>query len=165
VTPFSLELPRLVMRGGKLLTEGSRPFVINQGVQILNVGDFCNSCGKCDTFCPTSGAPYKDKPRFWIDAEGYSEAPGDVFRMSQSGGALILEARIGGLPHRLERCADITTYRSDILVVRFATGTWQLLGYESAGEIGEGCVLDLAPIAMLIALLGSASAVPALAFS
>jgi len=165
VTPFSLELPRLVMRGGKLLTEGSRPFVINQGVQILNVGDFCNACGNCDTFCPTSGAPYKDKPRFWIDAEGYSEAPGDVFRMSQSGGALILEARIGGLPHRLERCADITTYRSDILVVRFATGTWQLLGYESAGEIGEGCVLDLAPIAMLITLLGSASAVPALAFS
>ena len=29
--------------------------------------DFCNECGNCVTFCPTSGEPYRDKPRLYLD--------------------------------------------------------------------------------------------------
>ena len=32
---------------------------IAQRFQIINLGDFCNECGNCTTFCPTSGAPYR----------------------------------------------------------------------------------------------------------
>ena len=47
---------------------------IEQKYQILNMGDFCNECGNCATFCPTSGAPYQDKPKFHLSAESFASA-------------------------------------------------------------------------------------------
>ncbi len=47
---------------------------ISQKYQILNIGDFCNECGNCATFCPTSGAPYKDKPKFHITETSFKAA-------------------------------------------------------------------------------------------
>lgn len=34
---------------------------ITRGPQILHLDGLCNECGNCQTFCPWSGAPYKDK--------------------------------------------------------------------------------------------------------
>jgi putative selenate reductase len=39
---------------------------IAQSHQVLNLADYCNECGNCATFCPTSGAPYRDKAKFHI---------------------------------------------------------------------------------------------------
>jgi putative selenate reductase len=47
---------------------------ITQPFQIINIGDFCNACGNCSTFCPTSGAPYRVKPRFYLTSKGFNEA-------------------------------------------------------------------------------------------
>ncbi len=47
---------------------------INQKYQVLNIGDACNECGNCATFCPTSGAPYKDKPKFHLTAASFDSA-------------------------------------------------------------------------------------------
>ncbi len=47
---------------------------INQKHQVLNIGDACNECGNCATFCPTSGAPYKDKPKFHLTAASFDSA-------------------------------------------------------------------------------------------
>lgn len=47
---------------------------ISQKHQVLNIGDYCNECGNCATFCPTSGAPYKDKPKFHLTADSYNSA-------------------------------------------------------------------------------------------
>ena len=47
---------------------------ISQKYQIVNIGDFCNECGNCATFCPTSGAPYKDKPKFHLSSESFKAA-------------------------------------------------------------------------------------------
>jgi putative selenate reductase len=41
---------------------------ISQPFQILNIRDFCNECGNCTTFCPSSGSPYKDKPGICLTA-------------------------------------------------------------------------------------------------
>jgi putative selenate reductase len=48
---------------------------IEQKYQILNIGDFCNECGNCATFCPTSGAPYRDKAKFHLTAESFDASP------------------------------------------------------------------------------------------
>ncbi len=62
---------------GKVNISEIDKFVIDQGNQILNIGDFCNECGNCNTFCPTSGAPYKTKPHFYMTEESFrSEAVG-----------------------------------------------------------------------------------------
>jgi putative selenate reductase len=38
------------------------------------MGDYCNECGNCATFCPTSGAPYQDKAKFHLSAESFASA-------------------------------------------------------------------------------------------
>ena len=46
-------------------------FKLSQEPQIVNIGDFCNECGNCTTFCPTSGDPYKTKPQFYLSKQTY----------------------------------------------------------------------------------------------
>ncbi|MGD8962350.1 MAG: FAD-dependent oxidoreductase, partial [Desulfobacterales bacterium] len=45
---------------------------VEQRYQVLNIGDYCNECGNCTTFCPTSGSPYLDKARFHVTAESFA---------------------------------------------------------------------------------------------
>ena len=50
-----------------------KSFRISQEHQIINLGDFCNECGNCATFCPTNGAPYKIKPKFYLTRESFQK--------------------------------------------------------------------------------------------
>jgi putative selenate reductase len=43
---------------------------LSQRYQVAVIDNLCNECGNCTTFCPTSGRPYRDKPRLYIDPEG-----------------------------------------------------------------------------------------------
>ena len=47
-------------------------FTVDQKPQIFNIGDFCNECGNCNTFCPTSDAPYLTKPKFYLTEESFN---------------------------------------------------------------------------------------------
>lgn len=161
MTPLKLSLPVLTVRDGRLVASGSKPFAVDQTVQIVNIADFCNECGNCTTFCPTSGEPFKDKPRFWIDREGFEESKGDAIRFDRSGGALRIEARLGGQRHRLECRNGIVEYRSATVVARLDRGSLRLLEWEAAGPLDEGDTVDLSPCATLIALLESESVLPA----
>lgn len=49
-------------------------FEIKQEYQILNIADFCNECGNCGTFCPTAGAPFRDKPRLFLSVSSFNQA-------------------------------------------------------------------------------------------
>jgi len=160
VVPRTLELPQLVAREGKLVASGARRYRVEQSVQILNVGDFCNDCGNCSTFCPTAGAPYKDKPRFFIDREGYARAAGDAFRLVREGAAVTLEARLGGRPHALVRRPGAAEYRTEGLTARFDPESWTLLGFEASGPAADGAALDFDVCAKLIALLEAEEALP-----
>jgi len=160
MAPFKLELPVLVQRGGRLQREGTRPVAVNQTVQTLNIADFCNECGNCTTFCPTAGAPYKDKPRFWIDREGFLEAKDDAFRMERGGAGLVLEARLAGKSHRLAVGPVETLYQSGQVSARLRSGTWEVTGWEVRGKLAEGTEVDLSPCATLIVLLNAESVVP-----
>jgi putative selenate reductase len=44
--------------------------------QVVNLADFCNECGNCASFCPTAGAPYKDKFRMHLSKASF-EASGE----------------------------------------------------------------------------------------
>ncbi len=49
-----------------------RTYKIEKNHQIGNIAEFCNDCGNCETFCPEIGAPFKVKPRFYIDYENFN---------------------------------------------------------------------------------------------
>ncbi|MEN8123140.1 MAG: putative selenate reductase subunit YgfK, partial [Bacteroidota bacterium] len=78
IKPVKYELPNLLASNGKLESTEGKNFEITQKYQILHIADWCNQCGNCNTFCPSSGTPYKEKPHlhltkesFDADTEGY----------------------------------------------------------------------------------------------
>jgi putative selenate reductase len=162
VPRLSIELPSFVVEAGKPVTRGTTTLSVEQGVQIVNLGDACNECGNCVSFCPTSGAPFQDKPKFWIDPEGFAEAKGNAFRMTRSGETVAIDARIDGRAHRLERRGGIAEYCSDALHATLDAATWKLVDARTEGTPAEGDVLDLGTCALLIALLHAELALPPL---
>ncbi len=160
LAPLSMELPVFEVRQGKLVELRRSPFAVAQAVQILNVGDFCNECGNCTTFCPTSGRPYHDKPRFWLDKAGFEEAKGDAWRLERNGAELMIEARLGGWRHQLVRQGNAAQYRGPQLSARLAADPWRVVEVEPSAAITEGTQIDLTACATLIALLASAPVLP-----
>ncbi|MCP4351849.1 MAG: putative selenate reductase subunit YgfK [Desulfobacterales bacterium] len=59
--------------GGVEISELAR-VRIEQKSQVLNIGDYCNECGNCTTFCPTSGSPYLDKAKFHLTEDSFASA-------------------------------------------------------------------------------------------
>ena len=72
-------LPKVSSIDGKEILNDYKEFSVSQKYQILNIGDFCNECGNCNTFCPTSGAPFKKKPKFYLTTESFNNAPFGYF--------------------------------------------------------------------------------------
>ncbi|NOZ47196.1 MAG: putative selenate reductase subunit YgfK [Chlorobi bacterium] len=72
VAPQEIHLKKII-NNDKISLYDDGIFSIKQNVQILNIADWCNECGNCTTFCPTGGAPYKEKPRFCLTKESFEQ--------------------------------------------------------------------------------------------
>ncbi len=68
---FEMPIYQAMKSNGSIKIDVVDKISIRQKNQILNIGDFCNECGNCTTFCPTSGDPYKIKPRFHLTKESF----------------------------------------------------------------------------------------------
>ncbi len=64
---------------GEVEIQNEGMFEVNQKYQILNIANFCNECGNCNTFCPTNSAPYKEKPKFWLTISSFELAEEGYF--------------------------------------------------------------------------------------
>ncbi len=118
----------------------------DQTVQTLNIADFCNECGNCATFCPTAGAPYQDKPRFWIDQAGL---PGGQGRRLPHGArpATAWSSRPAWAARSTgwRSGPQETLYRGGQVSARFRTGSWELLGWAARGALAEGSTRWISP--------------------
>ncbi|MFC2134949.1 FAD-dependent oxidoreductase, partial [Bacteroidota bacterium] len=47
--------------------------------QILHLESLCNECGNCETFCPHTGSPYKDKITFFKNETEFKTSSNDGF--------------------------------------------------------------------------------------
>jgi len=84
--PVNLMLKKVVVKpGGDYEVIDDMPFVVTQSRQVLNIGNFCNECGNCATFCPTAGSPFRDKPTFWLTSESFEEADEGYFIDDKNG--------------------------------------------------------------------------------
>ena len=77
--PFDIEtvkyqLDKFVLENNKVKLIKDTDFEVTQKHQILHLADWCNECGNCETFCPTSGSPYKDKPHLHLDYTTFLES-------------------------------------------------------------------------------------------
>jgi putative selenate reductase len=73
VEPKEIKLSKLIKSNGKTEVVEDGIFRIDQSPQILHISDWCNECGNCNTFCPTSGAPYKEKPHLYLNREAFEK--------------------------------------------------------------------------------------------
>ncbi len=75
VEPKVYEIQKVVRAGeSEALIEKDKTIEIKQKYQILNIANFCNECGNCNTFCPTSSAPYKEKPKLHLTVESFNNS-------------------------------------------------------------------------------------------
>jgi ferredoxin len=88
---------------------------LRDAMQIAILADFCNECGNCAAFCPSSGAPYRDKPRVHLRAASFAEeGAGYHFPAPQR-----LESLHGGSPGLLSREDGRLVYKDDTVQVVF----------------------------------------------
>lgn len=80
VEPQEYKLEKLIRNeAGELIAVEDSNFVVKQGFQVVNIGDFCNECGNCKTFCPTEGAPWHDKPRVFLNINSFKKGKEGFF--------------------------------------------------------------------------------------
>ncbi len=78
-SPFFMRAPKIMVEEGGAATFIKGFFGISQKYQILHIADWCNQCGNCNTFCPTSGAPYLEKPHLYLSKTSFEEAEDGFF--------------------------------------------------------------------------------------
>ena len=160
VRPRRAELPTFVVQGGNLVVDGTRTFAIKQPYQIINVADFCNECGNCTTFCPTSGAPFRDKPRVYLDRAAFDAAFGDAFFLERRDGGVRVEARVNGAVHALETQNGQAVYRGSGVSVSLDATSWAFLEAEPLQPLDEDTSLDLTLAATLLVLTEALAILP-----
>ena len=105
----AVELPvqRATVVDGAVRIHTEATVKLEQQYQILNIGDYCNECGNCTTFCPTAGQPWQDKPKFHITTESFRNAE-HGFHFSAPG---VMEIKEAGGTSELREVEDGYLYR------------------------------------------------------
>lgn len=85
VTPQNLQLQNMKVVNGEIEKEDSYSFHIKQSQQILHIADWCNQCGNCNTFCPSSGAPYHEKPHLYLTFEEFEKEKDGCYLNAEAG--------------------------------------------------------------------------------
>ncbi len=156
VTPRRITLPVLGLEAGRLMPAGEVAFSVEQGHQIALVADLCNECGTCVTACPTSGAPYRAKPRLYVDRDEFEAQASNAFRLLPGPA---IEGRFDGETHHLELDGTLH-YRAPGMEAILDPRTFAVLEATPAGAT-PGTSYSLEPAARLAIMLeGLAESAP-----
>jgi putative selenate reductase len=80
ISPVRYNLQKAVMSDNKFIEiQSDKIFEVKQQYQILNIANYCNECGNCNTFCPAGSAPYKEKPKFYLTISSFNETEDGYF--------------------------------------------------------------------------------------
>ncbi len=91
--PYCWDVPVIEVLGDQVKVRESREFKVMQEYQVFNIGDFCNECGNCNTFCPSSDAPYINKPKVYLEKESFEGHNEDCYQIKEKNGDLELRIR------------------------------------------------------------------------
>ena len=110
---------------GTIVFEEDRIFEIRQQYQVLHIANFCNECGNCNTFCPTAGAPHREKPRFYLTIASFNEAPEGYLLTVLSGRKNLIHKHKGGFATMTEMPGKYI-YETDFVIADFDINTFRL---------------------------------------
>jgi putative selenate reductase len=130
VEPVSFNLKKAIVgENGSISYEDDKVFEVTQKHQILNIANFCNECGNCNTFCPTSRAPYKDKPKFHLTISSFNEAE-EGFYFANLGDRKNLIFKQKGNIKTLTDVGDEYIYETDHVLARFNKSDFSIIETE-----------------------------------
>jgi putative selenate reductase len=110
--PREYLLQKAVNHGGKLEIIEDEPLILQQKYQVFNIANFCNECGNCRTFCPSSGAPYQDKPKICLSPESFQQESRAFFIGTEQGKRFIKSKKENGEIETLVAEADHYAYET-----------------------------------------------------
>ena len=133
---------------------GDKELRVDQRYQIAVLTDFCNECGNCTTFCPTSGEPYRDKPRLYLNRADFEAETESAFMLMREGDIAVIEARWNGETHRLAVGEELR-YESPSLRARLDPESFELIEARPGDACQETQELDLEPCASMYQIVRS----------
>jgi putative selenate reductase len=140
--PLRFDVPVL---GGGGRSGGTTPFVADQRFQIAVLTDFCNECGNCVTACPTSGVPYRDKPRLYLNLDDFSQEDDNAFMLFEDGS---IEGRFAGATHRLS-VNGVIDYAGPDVAATLDVATFAVID----ASVADGITVSLEPAAVMYTVL------------
>lgn len=127
INPIKYHLQKAVLgENGKIEIQDDKLFEVKQKYQILNIANFCNECGNCDTFCPTSDAPYKQKPKIYLTISSFKDAEEGYYLSKVKNRLTLLYKMPGGIKTLTEENNELV-YETDFAWGRFDKSTFALL--------------------------------------
>ncbi|NOZ33922.1 MAG: putative selenate reductase subunit YgfK [Chlorobi bacterium] len=125
VKPVKYNLQKI--ENGKITDD--KIFEITQKEQIIHIADWCNMCANCETFCPTSGAPYKEKPHLYLNKTNFAAEKDGYYYDNDN---QILMAKENGFDFSLNEKNEFYLYQSDNLMAKLDKKTLEIIDYTGA---------------------------------
>ena len=154
--PFELKLPELRFRSGVITTKTGHTWKVEQAYQIAVLTDFCNECGNCNTFCPTAGEPYQDKPRLYLDRSEFLAQKENAFMVFREAKHWSVEARWQDETHLIELNGELNgklNYQGPLFSAVLDTKTFEPRWIEATARARDDDLLSLVPAATMYVLL------------
>lgn len=149
--PVYIDAPvyRMEENSARLLPQTNR-LEVKQRHQVANIKDWCNACGNCAAFCPSAGAPFRDKPRIALSAEIKTDSPDEtLFKLGAGGRWTILSGDI-----ELTWSGDFFELKTQAAGARFSP-TFEVQRISATKQSTDSAVLDLF-VPFKLALIGRA---------
>ncbi|OFX42136.1 MAG: putative selenate reductase subunit YgfK [Bacteroidetes bacterium GWA2_40_14] len=141
--PTEIQLYRAVRGDKESKLEFDKVFKVEQRHQILNIADFCNECGNCATFCPTSGAPYRDKPKFYLTIHSFNHAVEGYYLSKLNNKQILIFKEHGGI-RTLEKMGEEWLYETDHVKALFKDQGFQLVQVDFKVPCAQQVHFDMA---------------------
>ncbi len=155
--PIRRDLARVTRDGDGFALIADGVFALAQGPQTCHVADFCNACGNCETFCPTAGAPFRDKPRFAVHPDTYTQDD-DIHLLTRGAAGPIIRHRRAGREVSLARRDDTLIYTTPEARLTLDADTWKVVAVTWFAP--AACEVHLQPAAALAVLLAHLADTP-----
>jgi len=139
--PITITISKAIKNGNAVNIEKSGVLNITQKYQVFNIGDFCNECGNCTTFCPTNGAPYRDKPKFYLTAKSFKEVE-NGFMLSKLKNKTVLIHKLNNEISTLTLQNNRFVYENENVKGYFDKNNFILTNAEFTNKEVKGCVFE-----------------------
>ena len=149
VDPVKYNLQKIVSSSGNIKITKGKIFEVKQKYQILHISDWCNQCGNCNTFCPTSGAPYLEKPHLYLNKQEF-EKEKNGFYFDDKDGITTLYSFHNNIQYSLSLHNNQLLFDSQYLKANLNPNTLQINDFEVKEKINFEVNLQIAAEMRLI---------------